>query len=71
MQISNARHTRVRTTAVMVAVVALLILPTVAHASHVGTVSITPAVGTVVADPLVLSWSRLREAMILSAPWST
>jgi hypothetical protein len=50
MQISNARHTRVRTTAVMVAVVALLILPTVAHASHVGTVSITPAVGTVVAD---------------------
>jgi hypothetical protein len=35
MQISNARHTRARTMAVMVAVVALLILPTVAHASHV------------------------------------
>jgi hypothetical protein len=32
------------------AAVALLISPTVARASHVGTVSITPAVGTVVAD---------------------
>jgi len=32
------------------AAVALLMLPTVAHASHVGTVSITPSVGTVVAD---------------------
>jgi len=51
MPISNARHARARTVAIMVAAaVALLILPTVAHASHVGTVSITPAVGTVVAD---------------------
>jgi hypothetical protein len=34
----------------MAAAIALLMLPTVAHASHVETVSITPAVGTVVAD---------------------
>jgi hypothetical protein len=41
----------VRTVAVMMAAaIALFILPTVAHASHVETVSITPAVGTVVAD---------------------
>jgi hypothetical protein len=50
MPVSNA-HARVRTVAVMMAAaVALLMLPTVAHASHVETVSITPAVGTVVAD---------------------
>jgi hypothetical protein len=34
----------------MAAAIALLMLPTVAHASHVETVSITPAVGTVVVD---------------------
>jgi hypothetical protein len=51
MPIWNARHARARTVAIMVAVaVALLVLPTVAHASHVGTVSITPTAGTVVAD---------------------
>ncbi len=51
MPISNARHARARTIATVVAVaVCMLILPTVAHASHVGTVSITPAIGTVVAD---------------------
>lgn len=51
MPISNARHARARTIATVVAVaVCMLILPTEAHASHVGTVSITPAVGTVVAD---------------------
>ena len=51
MPISNARHARARTVAVIMATaIALLTLPTVAHASHVGTVSITPAVGTVVAD---------------------
>jgi hypothetical protein len=50
MPISNARHARARTVAIMVAAaVALLIVPTVAHASHVGTVSITPTTGTVVA----------------------
>jgi len=51
MPISNVRHARARAVAIMVAAaVALLMLPTVAHASHVGTVSITPSVGTVVAD---------------------
>ena len=49
--ISNARHARARTIATVVAVaVCMLILPTLAHASHVGTVSITPAIGTLVAD---------------------
>jgi hypothetical protein len=51
MPVSNAHHAGVRTVAVMMAAaIALLILPTVAHASHVETVSITPALGTVVAD---------------------
>jgi hypothetical protein len=51
MQVSNAHHARARTVAVMMAAaIALLMLPAVAHASHVETVSITPAVGTVVAD---------------------
>lgn len=49
MPVSNAHHAGVRTVAVMMAI-ALLILPTVAHASHVETVSISPALGTVVAD---------------------
>jgi len=51
MPVSNVHHAGVRTVAVMMAAaIALFILPTVAHASHVETVSITPALGTVVAD---------------------
>jgi hypothetical protein len=51
MPVTNAHHARVRTVAVsMAAAIAILILPTVAHASHVETVSITPAGGTVLAD---------------------
>jgi hypothetical protein len=69
---SNAHHAGVRTVAVMMAAaIALLILPTVAHASHVETVSITPALGTIVADVCGPFWSRRREAPIPSGRSST